>query len=65
MEKLLSAPAVQFKGTGWYATDYASKSSKPAETSGAETTATESTKGSDSPKAEKTEGKKADKKKKP
>jgi putative FmdB family regulatory protein len=25
VEKLLSAPAVQFKGTGWYATDYAGK----------------------------------------
>ena len=28
VERLLSAPAVQFKGSGWYATDYASKSSK-------------------------------------
>jgi putative FmdB family regulatory protein len=26
VEKLLSSPAVQFKGTGWYATDYAGKS---------------------------------------
>lgn len=25
LEKLLSAPAVQFKGTGWYVTDYAGK----------------------------------------
>jgi len=25
VEKLLSAPAVQFKGTGWYVTDYAGK----------------------------------------
>jgi putative FmdB family regulatory protein len=25
VEKLLSAPAIQFKGTGWYVTDYASK----------------------------------------
>jgi putative FmdB family regulatory protein len=37
VERLLSPPAVQFKGTGWYVTDYASKSanagsgdSKPA-----------------------------------
>jgi putative FmdB family regulatory protein len=29
VEKLLHAPAVQFKGTGWYVTDYAGK--KPAE----------------------------------
>ena len=26
VERLLSAPAVQFKGTGWYVTDYARKS---------------------------------------
>ena len=25
MEQLLSAPAVQFKGSGWYVTDYAKK----------------------------------------
>lgn len=25
VHKLLSAPAIQFKGTGWYVTDYASK----------------------------------------
>ena len=28
VERLLSAPAVQFKGSGWYVTDYASKSGK-------------------------------------
>ena len=27
VEQLLSAPAVQFKGSGWYVTDYAQKSS--------------------------------------
>ena len=26
IQKLLSAPAIQFKGTGWYITDYARKS---------------------------------------
>jgi putative FmdB family regulatory protein len=31
MKKLLSAPAIQFKGSGWYKTDYASK---PAAKSG-------------------------------
>jgi putative FmdB family regulatory protein len=32
VERLLSAPAVQFKGSGWYVTDYAAKgaSKKPA-----------------------------------
>ena len=28
LKKLLSAPAIQFKGTGWYVTDYA-RSGKP------------------------------------
>jgi putative FmdB family regulatory protein len=26
VEQLISSPAVQFKGTGWYVTDYAKKS---------------------------------------
>ena len=28
LKKLISAPAVQFKGTGWYVTDYARKDTK-------------------------------------
>ncbi|HEX5412704.1 MAG TPA: FmdB family zinc ribbon protein [Terriglobia bacterium] len=31
LTRLLSAPAIQFKGSGWYVTDYARKS-KPGET---------------------------------
>jgi putative FmdB family regulatory protein len=31
VQKLLSAPAIQFKGTGWYITDYARKSSGASE----------------------------------
>ena len=27
--KLVSSPAIQFKGNGWYVTDYAKKSSAP------------------------------------
>ena len=37
VRKLLSPPAIQFKGSGWYITDYARKASgaaKPAGTSG-------------------------------
>lgn len=30
VQKLPSAPAIQFKGTGWYVTDYARKGSKEA-----------------------------------
>lgn len=31
MKKLISSPAIQFKGSGFYKTDYASSSSKPSE----------------------------------
>ena len=30
VQQMISAPAVQFKGTGWYVTDYARKSGTPA-----------------------------------
>ncbi len=30
LERLVSSPAIQFKGTGWYITDYARKSSPPS-----------------------------------
>jgi putative FmdB family regulatory protein len=33
VEQLLSAPAVQFKGSGWYVTDYAKKSGNTGEKS--------------------------------
>jgi len=35
LEQLVSASAVRFKGSGWYATDYASKSSSKASGEGA------------------------------
>jgi len=35
LEQLLSAPAVQFKGSGWYVTDYARKSSASGGSNGA------------------------------
>lgn len=28
LERKISAPAIQFKGSGWYVTDYASKTTK-------------------------------------
>jgi putative FmdB family regulatory protein len=31
--QVISAPAVQFKGSGWYVTDYAKKSSAPSSSS--------------------------------
>ncbi len=30
LEQLISAAAIQFKGSGWYVSDYAKKSSSPA-----------------------------------
>lgn len=33
MEQVLHAPAVQFKGTGWYVTDYAGKKEATASSS--------------------------------
>jgi putative FmdB family regulatory protein len=33
VEQVITAPAVQFKGSGWYVTDYAKKSSAPSSSS--------------------------------
>src|SRR4029453_7352807 len=35
VKKLLSSPAIQFKGSGWYITDYAKKSAKSGGSAGA------------------------------
>ncbi len=57
VEQLLSAPAVQFKGSGWYVTDYAKKgaaSTAPSSESSSKEAAKDSkeTKKEDKPKAE-------------
>jgi putative FmdB family regulatory protein len=58
LERLLSSPAIQFKGSGWYITDYARKPAKETattESKGAETTAKPSDgKAESSPKATET-----------
>ena len=54
VELVVSAPAVQFKGSGWYVTDYAKKSSAPA-TSGDGNSASkkdDKSKSGDKPKSE-------------
>jgi putative FmdB family regulatory protein len=59
IRKLISSPAIQFKGSGWYITDYAKKSSsdagttKPADKSDTSesTKKTESAPKSDTPKS--------------
>lgn len=50
LERKLSAPAIQFKGSGWYVTDYASKATK-SDKSESEPSAT--TNSGDTDKAEK------------
>ena len=49
VEQLLSAPAVQFKGSGWYVTDYAKKSSAGS-TSKSDSSESKSDSGKDSGK---------------
>ena len=34
VRRLMSSPAIQFKGTGWYVTDYSSKGKASTESSG-------------------------------
>jgi putative FmdB family regulatory protein len=60
VEQVLSAPAVQFKGSGWYVTDYAKKSSTPSSSSSGESASKkdEKSKGESKPETSK---KKADK----
>ena len=53
LNKLISSPAIQFKGTGWYVTDYARKSTEAQES-----------KKENSPDAAETKAKDASKKKK-
>ena len=44
VRKLISSPAIQFKGSGWYITDYAKKSGTDAgQTGGAASSTTEKT----------------------
>ena len=52
LDKRISAPAIQFKGSGWYVTDYAGKATK-GETSESQTSSETTAKG----KPDKTEKK--------
>jgi putative FmdB family regulatory protein len=56
VEQLLTAPAIQFKGSGWYVTDYAGKKSggsdsAPAKESASSETAAKDSAAKDSSKA--------------
>jgi putative FmdB family regulatory protein len=53
LEKLMSASAIQFKGSGWYVTDYAGGQKKAAEKAESEATVKADQKSDKSEKAEK------------
>ena len=55
VQKLVSSPAIQFKGTGWYITDYAKKNTVDAAKSEADSKAADSKSG-DSKSAESKSG---------
>ena len=63
VEKLFSSPAIQFKGTGWYVTDYAkkdngsssSKESKESKESSKDSASKESSSSSTSAKSDKSD----------
>jgi len=59
VEQTISAPAVQFKGSGWYVTDYAKKS--PAASDGGSKDSKESKKDDKKTESFSKESKKADK----
>ena len=42
LERLISLPALQFKGTGWYVTDYGRNGQKPSTSNGKSETKSES-----------------------
>lgn len=62
LEQLLSAPAVQFKGSGWYVTDYARKTPSGGTATGSSNTTSGSTESktetakADAPSSKKTSG---------
>jgi putative FmdB family regulatory protein len=65
VEKLLSASAVQFKGSGWYVTDYAKKGAGSSESSAASDNAKSdgaSSSAKPADKADKADSKKTDRK---
>ena len=60
LERQISAPAIQFKGTGWYVTDYAGKTTK-SEKSESESTSETKTDKTEKKSKESSPAKKADK----
>jgi len=52
VEQMISAPAVQFKGSGWYVTDYAKKSSSPGSSGSGESSSKDKDKKDEKPKSD-------------
>jgi putative FmdB family regulatory protein len=57
VRKLFSSPAIQFKGSGWYITDYAKKSTDSGQTGGGNNSSEKSDKTESSSKSDKSESK--------
>ena len=55
VERLLSPPGIQFKGSGWYVTDYARKATSSSKSEGDSASDDSSAKPADSTKSEKKE----------
>jgi putative FmdB family regulatory protein len=58
-ERLISSPAIQFKGSGWYITDYARKGSPESTGKGSESSSSESSSETASSKKKKKDKEKA------
>jgi putative FmdB family regulatory protein len=56
LERMLHAPAIQFKGAGWYATDYADKGKAASKEEGAADSSATKTEASAGAKAEPSAG---------
>ena len=61
LEKLLSAPAIQFKGSGWYVTDYAGKKSEKSQSKEEKSAASETATSDKATSTETSSSKKASK----
>ena len=53
LERVASAPAIQFKGSGWYVTDYAAKATKGDKSESESTTGNDKSAAGDDKKADK------------
>lgn len=54
LEKVISAPAIQFKGSGWYVTDYANRATKGEKSESESTSEKKEKKSKDSSPTKKT-----------